>query len=477
MEGALSDDDGIDPLEAVDLAHSATSYPELHPAEELRYAHGSAAYPSFDDHLLKDSQSSEAEAEAEDASSELSEAGASAPQAASVASDSGRGLDRSIRSGSVFEVRVLVEDQNVKVADSMISQGYTLYTLEVFTTLSSYPSDTATVHRRFSDFDWLLSQLRAAFPGVILPPFPDKAIILTDHFSTEFVSLRLRDLKRFLDGVTRHPRLALSNDLKIFFTCDDKDFKEHRRASPAASASTSPATPAPASSESYTWRLLGKIMTHPAVEDDPYFTTAREKLDAIELVLTNMHTHAAALVQHHRRLATLQESFYSAVDSAVVLEAGDYLDSLRYFRSASLEVMQPANEFADALQQFVEDLVEAVRMVGSAKSSLAARLRLQEDYQTTVRSLEAAGKALEKSRSSPSFPKQEKAVADLQRKHDDLKSRYESVSVVLRQELDDYFVNRPFLFKRSITQYAKSNLDHAVQSANLWRDQLNHLQE
>jgi hypothetical protein len=471
------EDERAETLESVDLGQSESSYPEMMPADELKFALGSAAYPSLDDHLMVDSQPL---GEAEDRIASEITAQPYAPSGPQPeVSELQRKMDCNIRSGSVLEVRVFVESLNVKVVDSMISQGYTLYTIETFTTLSSYPSDSATVHRRFSDFDWLLLQLRTAFPGVILPAFPDKAIILTDHFSEEFVSLRTRDLRRFLDAVTRHPRLALSDYLKIFLTSDDREFKELRRTSAAAPIAASSASATSAPSESYTWRLLGKIITPQSTEDDPYFSAAREKLEKYESVIANLQNQAVALLQQHRRLVSLHEAFFSATEGVVAAANEPHAASLNYFATASSEVVKPAVEFADSVQQqFVEDLIEAIRMVGSAKSSLAIRLRLQEEYQSTMRQLESANKALEKAQglSSPSIPKQEKSVSDLQRKHDDLKSSYDTVTVVLRQELEDYFLKQPLLFKNSLCQYAKSNLDQSVQLVDFWRNQLNNLQ-
>ena len=43
--------------------------------------------------------------------------------------------------------------------------------------------------RRYGDFEWLHQQLTASFPGVLIPPLPDKA--LTGNFAAEFIQARI----------------------------------------------------------------------------------------------------------------------------------------------------------------------------------------------------------------------------------------------------------------------------------------------
>jgi hypothetical protein len=60
--------------------------------------------------------------------------------------------------------------------------------------------------RRYQDFDWLHQQLTNSFPGVIIPPLPDKSIV--GRFNADFIDARRRGLHKFLMRVLTHRLLC-----------------------------------------------------------------------------------------------------------------------------------------------------------------------------------------------------------------------------------------------------------------------------
>jgi len=74
-----------------------------------------------------------------------------------------------------------------------------------YTVTSTHDGKKVDVFRRYSDFVWLRQALEKNFPGCIVPPLPEKAVI--GRFQGEFVSQRMRGLERFTTRVMNHDRM------------------------------------------------------------------------------------------------------------------------------------------------------------------------------------------------------------------------------------------------------------------------------
>lgn len=75
--------------------------------------------------------------------------------------------------------------------------------------------------RRFSDFYWLMTQLTAKFPGVIVPPTPEKKEV--GKFNIEFLEMRRAGLESMVKRIANHPILMGSPDVKLFFETENLD--------------------------------------------------------------------------------------------------------------------------------------------------------------------------------------------------------------------------------------------------------------
>ena len=116
-------------------------------------------------------------------------------------------------------------------------------------------TSSVTVVRRYNDFTWFHSVLSAQYPGVIMPPLPEKqtgaafkycilyiinsyymyAYMIVGRFSSEFVESRRRALEKYLDRISKHPELSTSEHYFTFLQTDDatlarlkEDFKSSK---------------------------------------------------------------------------------------------------------------------------------------------------------------------------------------------------------------------------------------------------------
>ncbi len=102
--------------------------------------------------------------------------------------------------------------------------SYVQYRLETKSILPGY--DSTTVHivlRRFSDFEWLLTQLQQneMYKGLIIPVLPEKKLI--GNLDNTFVEKRKEELESFLRVIATHPRLKFDPQLRAFLTLSDFD--------------------------------------------------------------------------------------------------------------------------------------------------------------------------------------------------------------------------------------------------------------
>ncbi|XP_065830035.1 sorting nexin-33-like [Oscarella lobularis] len=94
---------------------------------------------------------------------------------------------------------------------------------EVKTNVSAAP-----VRRRYKHFLWLHDQFTELFPGVCIPPLPEKQI--TGRFDVDFIRQRQQALEAFLCRVARHPLLAASHAFAYFLAASEgKDWKSAKQ--------------------------------------------------------------------------------------------------------------------------------------------------------------------------------------------------------------------------------------------------------
>ena len=98
---------------------------------------------------------------------------------------------------------------------------------------------TFEVWRRYSDFEWLLSELSYTFPGILMPPIPDKDASgtvdkldtnLDQNVKTHPLTLkRIRQLQLFFNYLISMDDILETEIIKAFFTCHEEEFKHFKK--------------------------------------------------------------------------------------------------------------------------------------------------------------------------------------------------------------------------------------------------------
>ena len=121
-------------------------------------------------------------------------------------------------------IRVTVSEP-VKQGEGM--NAYISYKISTSTTRPQFAKSAFSVVRRYSDFIWIHGHLSAKYPGIVVPPLPEK--LLVGRFSPEFIENRRRALQLFLQRCCFHPELQHSEHLTTFLEASDAQLDEFRK--------------------------------------------------------------------------------------------------------------------------------------------------------------------------------------------------------------------------------------------------------
>jgi sorting nexin-1/2 len=129
---------------------------------------------------------------------------------------------------------------------------YLSYKVHSNTTRSGFEAGSHSVVRRYSDFSWLLQELTREFPGVIVPPLPEKLTV--GRFGEDFVESRKRGLEKFLQRVAAHIELSNSQSFIVFLQSSESGLLEAKNETKSKSKQ-------PSSSISWLEGTVNKVTT------------------------------------------------------------------------------------------------------------------------------------------------------------------------------------------------------------------------
>ncbi|XP_076439906.1 sorting nexin-30-like isoform X2 [Babylonia areolata] len=108
--------------------------------------------------------------------------------------------------------------------------AYITFRVSTKTTRAEFESSEYTVRRRFNDFLWLRERLEECYPTHLVPPLPQKhTLTRLDHFSLEFVHMRMKALQKFLFRLADHPVLSFDKNFNVFLTAKASEFQSYRK--------------------------------------------------------------------------------------------------------------------------------------------------------------------------------------------------------------------------------------------------------
>ncbi|DBA00233.1 TPA: hypothetical protein N0F65_007877 [Lagenidium giganteum] len=394
--------------------------------------------------------------------------GALSPGASSAQSD-----------GEAF-IQVAVSEP-VKQGEGM--NAYISYKITTTTSRPQFTKSSFTVIRRYSDFVWLHGNLSAKYPGVIVPPLPEK--LLVGRFSPEFVESRRRALQLFLLRCCMHPELQHSEHLTTFLEASDdtlQAFKADPKNIPAKGARGS----------LFQWlddtvstisSTLGN--TGANLEKTPLDLEVDELMtyvDGLEPIMTGLHKHAHGLTKRAREIA---DGLFEFGVAYTLLGKSEDNPSLQEGLTCigqcadKLAVLAAEHAEKEALH-FEEPIFDYIRLVGAVKAALQKRNEVRASYAAAVADLEAKTTAANKllkgnSASEDKIQLAEGDVMKAQERVDDAKLVYDLVTERVLREVERFKREKLADFKRIILDYIHMQVEYSKQVEEEWHAVIPHL--
>lgn len=299
-------------------------------------------------------------------------------------------------SPSSSSIQVIVSEP-VKQGEGM--NAYISYKISTTTTRPQFAKSTFAVVRRYSDFVWIHSHLNALYPGVVVPPLPEK--LLVGRFSPEFIESRRRALQLFLHRCCLHPELQHCHHLSTFLEASDDELQRFRK---------DPRHAAPNAQRGALFQWLDDTVTTisstlipvasnlPKSAADQQVDEMMAYIDGLEPIMTGLHKHAHGLTKRAREIADGLFEFGVALTLLGKSEANVSLqEGLNHIGHCSDQLSLLAAEHAEQeALHFEEPIFDYIRLVGAVKAALQKRNEVRGAYGAAVAALEAKEASLAK---------------------------------------------------------------------------------
>ncbi|XP_071721869.1 sorting nexin 2B-like [Rutidosis leptorrhynchoides] len=134
--------------------------------------------------------------------------------------------DESETSESLYlKIEVSNPQKEVESTSSIVPGGntYVTYLITTKTNIPEFGGPQFAVRRRFKDVVTLSDRLAEAYRGFFIPPRPDKSVVESQVMQKqEFVEQRRNALEKYLQRLSEHPVIKLSDELRVFLQVQGK---------------------------------------------------------------------------------------------------------------------------------------------------------------------------------------------------------------------------------------------------------------
>jgi len=372
-----------------------------------------------------------------------------------------------VETSSQFEITITDYE---KKGDGM--NAFVVYTINTKTTSPDFQNPTMTVSRRFTNFVWLYTQLTTKYPGVVVPPIPEKQAL--GRFGTNFIDHRKAGLEKCLRRIAAHSVLSKSPDFKLFLESKDLegDIKKNEPKKGFFSALTSSVTDV---------MQTASLSFSKIPESDEWFENKRAQLETLENQLKILLKTVEGFIKQRRDLAASANEFGEHVSSLGSSEFNKPLSSTLVKLS---EVQKKIHEFqmnqANSDEQYVEDTVEEyLRIIASVKIALDARVKAYAAWKNADAALIRKKEQLAKQSQAPKTPKVtalEAEVEEAEKTVEKTKESFEEITELLKKELARFDREKVEDFQSGLLKFVESMMENQKKTISLWEEFLPEVQ-
>ncbi|KAJ2858391.1 Vacuolar protein sorting-associated protein vps5 [Coemansia erecta] len=365
----------------------------------------------------------------------------------------------------------------VKVSDSL--KSYIAYKVRTQSDAPMFRDNDMAVRRRYRDFDWLIQELIARHPGIIVPAIPEKQSM--GRFEDEFVESRRAGLESCLGRISQHPVLWCDDVFRLFLEADDFPTKARIITENRIAAEINGTGPPLSGSSTSSSSLFGDSWGGSKYkEKDEWFAKRMQELDSIEEELKALLRALEYSQKQRRELSIahgeLGEAYLKMAGQELSKSLSNGLTEMGSLQQ-KLRALQSRQGVADfAAFQLTTD--EYIRMIGSVRTAFSARGRAYILWQNSLADLIKRRKVLEgfvqhPSRANPDRILQLKAeIARAEIKTEASRNAFDDVSLILKREVARFDICRVRDFQASIDAYLLSLIETQEEIVALWESYL-----
>ncbi|KAL7751668.1 Vacuolar protein sorting-associated protein vps5 [Sorochytrium milnesiophthora] len=354
--------------------------------------------------------------------------------------------------------KIIVADPT-RVGDTI--NPYILYKVHTQTTCPGFKS-TSSVTRRYRDFLWLNNRLVSRYPGVIVPPIPEKQTM--GRFQDDFVESRRLALERCLTRIAAHPALYNDDDFRVFLesemlAAEMSDRKDGQKSGGVLSGVFGGGGSSAGSGA--TVRINGEV--------DEWFETQRVQLDQFEAQLRAAHKAVESIIKARKDLSTASYDMGAAIEAIGSTVIDDNAASTKITALALIHTKTKImyDKLAGADLAWLDATIdEYIRTIGAIKVALAARARHYADWQGTEQLLHKKRTQLERNRTPT--PALDAEVRELENKVAYTKKEFAAISKTVRDEVERYDKERVYSFQNALVQLMDSYVDVQRDIVRMW---------
>eukprot|EP01035_Chromulina_nebulosa_P024283 gene24283-31577_t len=338
---------------------------------------------------------------------------------------------------------------------------------------SASGSSSVTVVRRYNDFTWFHSVLSAQYPGVIMPPLPEKQTV--GRFSSEFVESRRRALEKYLERISKHPELSTSEHYFTFLQTDDatlarlkEDFKSSK---PALSTTAAKWIETKVQSISAGGKEIEKSAA------DVKIVEILQYVNSLEKQMANVTKYSEQLIKRNREISQAMFEFGQSftwlgqgegdVVGEGLIHLGGAAESLSVITSAHAE---------EQVIKLLEPFEEYSRMLSSIKVAIQQRQDIKNAYIHSMNDLDAKTNAWKKLLNAPGKDTQaaskEQAMKAANEDMETAKHEYEKVTERLLLEYESFKSRKVADIKEIILNFVTIQIEFHKKSEDAWTELL-----
>ncbi|CAM9663012.1 unnamed protein product, partial [Phaeothamnion confervicola] len=296
--------------------------------------------------------------------------------------------------GQTHRLKVTVCDP-VKQDQGM--NAYITYKVNTSTDRPDFQYSQFSVIRRYKDFVWLHERLGEEFPGIIMPPLPEKMVM--GRFDTEFIEKRRKELERFLNRLATHEELSGSGYFRTFLQADDAGLADTKESEKVTRRQKSGAGLLKWFDERATIikthvrrRRRAGLREAPKSPADLRFEEVSAYVANLDVQMQNVAKHASALVRKEEQLAATLFDFgiaFTMLANAEEKKAplGQALMQMGHAADGVSSTVR--NQSLKEADLFESPMLEYVKIVGALKVALQKRNEKKTSYLAAAHDLEA----------------------------------------------------------------------------------------